>query len=389
MESDQGQALFDKFSALDPARENKQIADQYDIDLKPLEQIDPARVLHQVENAGPPPDITAPDAPVIIAPENGLRFADTITVSGTAEPGSTVIVYVDGDAFTEGTVADGEGSWSVDMDTSSLGSGSHDLTATATDESDNESDQSEAVTVTKIKSIARWTFDTADMSAPTANDVVGSADGQLTGSYSLQAGLVGDHSVGLSNSVVAAHLATDFLQVPVGAVPFGTSMTVTWRGKNIALAGSGAMTSFLSNSTANASGLVSNGFSIRYCNSSFLGIGWWCFANGSSGPKRRFNSNAPNGTGTHFYAATYDEATNPNWQFYIDGVALTATATSNNGTGKPLTAGPNDLLIGADWNNPASNQIFGVNGIMDDPRIYSLVLTAQEIADRYADPSIP
>ena len=80
-------------------------------------------------NEDPPPDTTAPDAPVI-NPTNGRE------VSGTAEPGSSITVIVDGDVVGE-TDADANGDWSVDVEPD-LEDGDI-VRVTATDDAGNES----------------------------------------------------------------------------------------------------------------------------------------------------------------------------------------------------------------------------------------------------------
>jgi hypothetical protein len=77
-------------------------------------------------------DTTAPAAPVISTPANGSATNDsTPTVSGTAEPGSTVTIVVDGTAAGT-TTADGSGNFSFDVPTA-LSDGSHTFRARATD----------------------------------------------------------------------------------------------------------------------------------------------------------------------------------------------------------------------------------------------------------------
>ncbi|QEM80691.1 Ig-like domain-containing protein [Halomonas binhaiensis] len=80
----------------------------------------------------PNPDTTAPDAPVV-NPTNGS------TISGTAEPGSTIEVDTDGDGNPDYTAtADDDGNWSITPD-QPLDDGS-EITVTATDPSGNTSD---------------------------------------------------------------------------------------------------------------------------------------------------------------------------------------------------------------------------------------------------------
>ncbi|MBR7743715.1 hypothetical protein KC207_10480 [Phycicoccus sp. BSK3Z-2] len=92
-------------------------------------------------------DVTGPDAPVIVEPADGSTTADaTPTYVGTADPGSTVEVTVDGTPVGT-TTADGVGDWSLDQPTA-LADGPHTVTATATDEAGNESPVSDTTTFT-------------------------------------------------------------------------------------------------------------------------------------------------------------------------------------------------------------------------------------------------
>ncbi|OJX79832.1 Ig-like domain-containing protein [Leifsonia sp. 71-9] len=86
-------------------------------------------------------DAVAPDAPVL-APSNGT------TVSGTAEPGSTVTVTDDAGNVVGKTVAGDDGTFTLTPD-SPLADGTK-LTATATDEAGNASGPSNTVTVDAV-----------------------------------------------------------------------------------------------------------------------------------------------------------------------------------------------------------------------------------------------
>ncbi|POZ59949.1 Ig-like domain-containing protein, partial [Chromobacterium alticapitis] len=95
-------------------------------------------------------DTAAPSAPsglaLSVASDTGSSHADGVTsnsqptVTGTAEAGSTVTVYVDGSAVGTAT-ANGSGAWSYNL-SSSLADGSHSIRATATDAAGNVSGQS-------------------------------------------------------------------------------------------------------------------------------------------------------------------------------------------------------------------------------------------------------
>jgi hypothetical protein len=88
-------------------------------------------------------DTVAPAAPVLSAPVDGsFTNHNEPTVSGTAEPGSTVTIYVDGVAVGT-TVADGSGNYSLTL-SSPLSDGPHSVKATATDASNNVSGYSAA-----------------------------------------------------------------------------------------------------------------------------------------------------------------------------------------------------------------------------------------------------
>jgi uncharacterized repeat protein (TIGR01451 family)/MYXO-CTERM domain-containing protein len=81
-------------------------------------------------------DTVAPSAPTLTAPPP-LTNDPTPTISGTAEPGSTVKVYLDDDLVGEVTVGP-DGSWSLDP-TVPVGDGDHTVTVVAVDASGNPS----------------------------------------------------------------------------------------------------------------------------------------------------------------------------------------------------------------------------------------------------------
>ncbi len=100
-------------------------------------------------------DLTAPDAPVVgllpaddsgASESDGITKVTTPTISGTAEAGTTVTVFQDGEEI--GTVtADEEGNWSLTVP-SALADGSYTFTATARDAAGNTSALSGGLTVT-------------------------------------------------------------------------------------------------------------------------------------------------------------------------------------------------------------------------------------------------
>ena len=85
-------------------------------------------------------DTLAPDAPVISTPAEGSFHNSTgVTVTGTAEPGSTVELF-DGAASLGTTTTNGGGNWTKDVTLG--GDGERSITAKATDAATNTSDAS-------------------------------------------------------------------------------------------------------------------------------------------------------------------------------------------------------------------------------------------------------
>jgi outer membrane protein OmpA-like peptidoglycan-associated protein len=83
-------------------------------------------------------DTTAPNAPVITSPTQGSTTSDTTpTLTGTAEPGSTVTVTENGVTLCT-AVTDASGNWSC-TPTTPLANGPHAITATTTDPAGNTS----------------------------------------------------------------------------------------------------------------------------------------------------------------------------------------------------------------------------------------------------------
>jgi hypothetical protein len=101
-------------------------------------------------------DATPPAAPMVLTPANGSTSTDhTPTYSGTAEPGSTVTVIVNGGVVGI-VLADASGNWSFTQPTA-LADGIHRVKARATDAAGNPSPESDAHT---------FTVDTAPPAAP-------------------------------------------------------------------------------------------------------------------------------------------------------------------------------------------------------------------------------
>ena len=90
---------------------------------------------------------------------------NTLTISGTAEPGSTVKVY-DGTTVVGTAVADSSGNYTVT--TSLLADGNHPLSLTATDSSGNES---------AARDLGMWGIDTTPPAAPPTPSSIGTDTG--------------------------------------------------------------------------------------------------------------------------------------------------------------------------------------------------------------------
>ncbi|MFL5345808.1 MAG: adventurous gliding motility protein AgmC [Hyalangium sp.] len=133
-----------------------------------------ARATDALGNTGPDSntnsftvDTTAPAAPVVVAPANGsITSNNKPTYSGTAEPGSTVTIIVDG-ATVGPTTANASGTWSFTSATA-LGDGVHTVKARATDAVGNTGPDSNTNSFT------------VDTTAPAAPVVVAPANGSTT-----------------------------------------------------------------------------------------------------------------------------------------------------------------------------------------------------------------
>ncbi|NBU76927.1 MAG: hemagglutinin, partial [Planctomycetes bacterium] len=170
-------------------------------------------------------DTLAPAAPVInsVGTDTGvqgdrLTADNTLTVAGTAEPGSVVSVIVDG--LVLGTVvADANGAWS--FTTLPLGDGNHVITATATDAAGNTSAPSAPAsmaidtTFPAIPSITGIGPDTGvqgdSLTSATALTVTGNAEPGSTVALYADGVLVG----------TATANAQGVFSIPTGTLPSG------------------------------------------------------------------------------------------------------------------------------------------------------------------------
>jgi hypothetical protein len=90
-------------------------------------------------------DTTAPAPPVITSPDDGDEVSDpSPTIEGTGEPGTTIVIVVDGEPVGSVEV-DEDGNWSFTLP--DLSDGDHTVTAIAVDDAGNESGADE-ITIT-------------------------------------------------------------------------------------------------------------------------------------------------------------------------------------------------------------------------------------------------
>lgn len=123
-------------------------------------------------------DTSAPAAPIIssITTDTGASASDAITqdrtlyFNGTAEPNSTVNVYIGG-VYIGSTTANASGDWTLDYTGTSLADATNNLTATATDAAGNTSG---------LSSVFPVVVDNAPPAPPT---VISPADGSVVTSH--------------------------------------------------------------------------------------------------------------------------------------------------------------------------------------------------------------
>ncbi len=118
-------------------------------------------------------DRTLPAAPTVSSVSTPTS-SDPVLVTGTAEPGTTVVVFVDGSAA--GTaVADGTGSFSIPL--TGLAEGPHTFTSVATDPAGNSGTGSDAQTFT----VDRTAPSAPVLGTPAADGYVNTAETVVTG----------------------------------------------------------------------------------------------------------------------------------------------------------------------------------------------------------------
>ena len=122
-------------------------------------------------------DTTAPSAPTVSTPANGTRTDDsTPTVTGVAEAGAVVSVFIDGVKLVATALANGSGAWSLTV-SSALTDGTHVVSAFATDAAGNQSPMS-AFNLFIIDTTAPLA---PTIASPAPNGVVGTTTPTISG----------------------------------------------------------------------------------------------------------------------------------------------------------------------------------------------------------------
>ena len=88
----------------------------------------------------------------LLTPTDGQALQSLTQVTGTAEPGATVVVTIDG-VVVGTTTADASGNWSLPV-TAALSEGEHSLIATATDDAGNTAQDTVSFTIDTSTSVA-------------------------------------------------------------------------------------------------------------------------------------------------------------------------------------------------------------------------------------------
>lgn len=123
-------------------------------------------------------DVTAPTAPAVTAPAANATVGAQPTISGTAEAGSTVAVYVDGNTTPVCTATtNAAGTW-VCAPSTALTDGAHTLVARATDAAGNASPDSSPVAFTVDSSLP---VSSPVITAPVADSFTNDSTPTVTG----------------------------------------------------------------------------------------------------------------------------------------------------------------------------------------------------------------
>lgn len=131
-----------------------------------------------------------------------------------------------------------------------------------------------------------------------------------------------------------------------------------------------------------ATGAAAHGWYIHWSPS--FGHGVACVENGVTNYRARISSRTSDNDGTwRHLAVTIDTITvSSGWVFYINGAPVTFTASD--GASAPTTISTTETLMfgGLNWQSGTMTRL---NGAIDDVRIYSTALTADQIGQIYAE----
>lgn len=247
----------------------------------------------------------------------GAYNSDTPTLTGTAPPGSTVVVTVDGVSYT--TTADSSGSWSLTVPAGALTDGSHTVNVQATDAAGDSTAVSSAATFTTSSAPTVIVYPTDGSTVRTDTPVItGTAAPGTTIAVNVDGTTVTTTVDASGNWAVA---------VPAGAIADGThTVTVTDYGSSGA-AGSTASTTFTTDTTAPVVSIASPSNGAVLSTSAVVVSG-----SGQPGGTLVLTLTA-NGTTTSYPAVAVDPA--GNWSVTIPqslaNATYTASATETNG----------------------------------------------------------
>jgi hypothetical protein len=169
-------------------------------------------------------DTSAPDAPFVTAPTPGLNNDSTPLVTGTAEPGAKVTVYVDGSPIVGTVTVAGDGTWQKTI-SSPLSDGPHTITVRAADDAGNVSSPSADLDITidtvgpgvsitspaaaaKLGSASTDVTFTAESGASTRCKLDGDAFVSCTSPFAVTGLTEGSHTVTVEATDPAGNVAT-------------------------------------------------------------------------------------------------------------------------------------------------------------------------------------
>ena len=274
---------------------------------------------------------------------DGITSVKTLTLTGTAEAGTTVKVY-DGATLLGSTLASGSGAWSYT--TAPLANGTHSLTATDTDALGNTSTASSALSVTIAAAPA----------VPTIS------------SFSTDSGVVGDHITNDNTLTLTGTAdANSTVKVYDGATLLGSATansSGTWSYTTAALADGGHSLSATDTDAAGNTSAASTALAVTVdtvapatpTSSYAIGTGTFAYLVGTAEANSTVSIlNGANGT----LVGTAVAAANGAWSFMKFGVTattfnLTATDAAGNSSGAPHSQAPAGSALATNAAAPTS-----------------------------------